>query len=222
MNYRIGIIDDDGAKITQLLTFVAFGWEDEEGNILKENYKDVSLNPFEIALEKDVEAMVEKIVSNKPDALIIDFKLSSQQNISYSGVCLAKKIDEKLRGFPIFILTSYQDDLYMKECFDAYQVFDFERYINDTQERLEINSKLVQQARKYISTIKEWQKEIVELIPYAGSSAAVDDRILELDSLLEKSIDGVSALTPKVKQELSDTGKLQLLIDKIDKLITGE
>lgn len=36
MNYRIGIIDDDGAKITQLLTFVALGWEDEEGNILIE------------------------------------------------------------------------------------------------------------------------------------------------------------------------------------------
>ena len=54
MEYRIGIIDDDKSKITQLLTFVSLGWEDEEGNLLKENYKDITLNPFEISLEKSI------------------------------------------------------------------------------------------------------------------------------------------------------------------------
>lgn len=222
MEYRIGIIDDDDAKITQLLTFVSLGWEDEDGNLLKDNYKDVLLNPFEISLEKNIDEMVDKIVSKRPDALIIDFKLSSQQNIAYSGVALAKKLDAKLRDFPIFILTSYQDDLYTRECFDAYQVFDFERYIKDTQERLEVNSKLVQQSRKYTATINGWKKELAELIPMVGSNVDIDERILELDSLIESSIDGTSALSSKIKRELSDTKKIQLLIEKIDELLEGD
>ena len=202
MEYRIGIIDDDKTKITQLLIFVSQGWDDENGNLIKEKYKDISLLPLELQLEGDMNQMVEKIVIEKPDALIIDFKLSSQENISYSGVSLAKAIDEKLRGFPVFILTSYEEDLYEKESFDAYQVFDFERYINDIEERLEINSKIVQQIKKYNTTLNQWKKELTELLPHAGERASIDERILLLDSLIEKSIDGTSALPQKLKQEL--------------------
>lgn len=222
MEYRIGIIDDDRAKITQLLIFTAQGWSDDNGNLVKEKYKDVSLVPNEIQLDSDINQMVEKVVADKPDALIIDFKLSSQENISYSGVSLAQAIDQRLRGFPIFILTSYEDDLYEKENFDAYQVFDFERYINDLQERLEINSKIVQQIKKYNTTLNQWKTELISLLPRAGESAAIDERILLLDSFIENSIDGTSALPQRLKQELDDTNRIQLLIDKIDKIIGAE
>ncbi len=92
MEYRIGIIDDDKAKITQLLIFTAQGWSDDNGKLVKEKYKDVSLVPNEIQLDGDINQMVEKIVADRPDALIIDFKLSSQENISYSGVSLDKQL----------------------------------------------------------------------------------------------------------------------------------
>lgn len=222
MEYNIGIIDDDNTKITQLLTYVELGWYDNQNNLVKEKYKDVNLLPTEIPLEKTLDEMVDKIFSLKMDALIIDFKLSSQQNIAYSGVTLAQSIDKKRRGFPIFILTSYQDDLYVKECFDVYQVFDFERYITDINERIEINSKIVEQIKKYNSTVNQWKTELEDLIHRAGTNASIDERILELDSLIENSIDGTSALPTKVKQELGNTNHIQLLIDKIDKLIDGK
>lgn len=222
MEYRIGIVDDDKTKITQLLIFISQGWNDDNGNLIKEKYKDICLVPTEIQLEGDINQMIEKIVADKPDALIIDFKLSSQENISYSGVTLAQAIDKKLCGFPIFILTSYEDDLYEKENFDAYQVFDFERYINDIQERLEINSKMVQQIKKYNTTLNQWKTELTELLPHAGENARIDERILTLDSFIENSIDGTSALPQKLKQELEDTNRIQLLIDKIDKIIGKE
>lgn len=222
MEYRIGIVDDDKTKITQLLIFISQGWNDDNGNLIKEKYKDICLVPTEIQLEGDINQMIEKIVADKPDALVIDFKLSSQENISYSGVALAQAIDKKLCGFPIFILTSYEDDLYEKENFDAYQVFDFERYINDIQERLEINSKMVQQIKKYNTTLNQWKTELTELLPHAGENARIDERILTLDSFIENSIDGTSALPQKLKQELEDTNRIQLLIDKIDKIIGKE
>lgn len=219
MKYNIGIIDDDRTKVTQLLIFLKKAWEDNKGNLIKDNYKDISLVPSEIQLEIDMNKMVDQILSKKPDALIIDFKLSSQENISYSGVTLANAIESKLRGFPVFILTSYEDDLYEKENFDAYQVFDFQRYIDDVQERLEIHSKIVQQIKKYNNTLNQWKEELIKLVPHAGENANIDDRILLLDSLIESSIDGNSSLPQKLKKELYDTNRIQILINKIDKLI---
>lgn len=222
MEYNVGIIDDDSTKITQLITYISLGWNDEDGHLLKEKYKDFSLNPLEVQLEDDINEMVEKIMADKPDALIIDFKLSSQENISYSGVALAKAVDDRLRGFPIFILTSFEDDLYEKESFDAYQVFDFARYITEDKERIEINSKIVQQIKKYNSTLSQWKKELTELLPRAGENASIDEKILWLDNMIENSIDGTSALSSKLKHELNDTSRVQMLIDKIDELISKE
>ena len=165
--------------------------------------------------------MVETIYASKLDALIIDYKLSSQQNISYTGIELVTAIQEKLFEFPIFILTSYQDDLFLQECFDVYQVFDFERYIQDQNERIEVNSKIVEQIRKYRNSILSWKKELLELIPQIGTNHKIDERIIELDTRIEKSIDGVSALSEKMKVDL-DVNRIQTLIDKIDKLIDKE
>ena len=219
MNYRIGIIDDDSTKITQLLTYLDLGWEDERGNLLKKKYEGVVLTPIEFKLESTQDDMVRKVYEIKPDALIIDYKLSSQENIAYSGISLAEEIDEKLHGFPIFILTSFQDDVFSKECFDVYQVFDFERYIGDQKERLEINSKIVEQIRKYNRMILQWKNELAQLIPLKGTSVSVDDRIVELDTWIENSIDGTSALSPKMKRDLG-SNHIQELIAKIDSIIS--
>lgn len=218
MNYSIGIIDDDSTKITQLLTYLDLGWDDEDGNLLKKKYEGVVLSPNEIKLESTEEEMVHKVYEIKPDALIIDYKLSSQENIAYSGVSLAEAIDAKLHDFPIFILTSFQDDVYSKECFDVYQVFDFERYIGDQNERLEINSKIVEQIRKYNRMILQWKSELAALIPLKGTSVSIDDRIVELDTWIENSIDGLSALSPKMKRDLG-SNHIQELIAKIDSII---
>ena len=221
MIYNIGIIDDDTSKITQLITYLRLGWNDLDGNLVKEKYKDVTLNPVEITLNKNLDDMIEGIYTSKLDALIIDYNLSSQQNISYTGIELVTAIQEKLFEFPIFVLTSYQDDLFLKECFDVYQVFDFERYIEDQDERIELNSKIVEQIKKYRSSIVRWKDELSTLLSQIGTNHKIDERIIELDTKIEKSIDGVSALSEKMKEDLG-INRIQNLIDKIDQLIDKE
>ncbi len=108
--------------------------------------------------------------------------------------------------------------MYSKECFDVYQVFDFERYIGDQNERLEINSKIVEQIRKYNRMIFQWKSELAELIPLKGTSVSIDDRIMELDTWIENSIDGTSALCLKMKRDLG-SNHIQELIAKIDSII---
>lgn len=221
MVYNIGIIDDDASKITQLITYLRLGWNDLDGNLVKEKYKDVMLNPVELTLNDSLNDMVEIIYTSKLDALIVDYNLSSQQNISYTGIELVTAIQEKLFEFPIFVLTSYQDDLFLKECFDVYQVFDFERYIEDQDERIELNSKIIEQIKKYRSSIVRWKDELSTLLSKIGTNHKIDERIIELDTKIEKSIDGVSALSEKMKEDL-DVNRIQNLIDKIDQLIDKE
>ncbi len=218
MVYNIGIIDDDASKITQLITYLRLGWNDLDGNLVKEKYKDVILNPVELTLNDSLNDMVEIIYTSKLDALIVDYNLSSQLNISYTGIELVTAIQEKLFEFPIFVLTSYQDDLFLKECFDVYQVFDFERYIEDQDERIELNSKIIEQIKKYRSSIVRWKDELSTLLSQIGTNHKIDERIIELDTKIEKSIDGVSALSEKMKADL-DVNRIQNLINKIDQLI---
>lgn len=198
--YHIGIIDDDPSKITQMITMIRLCCDDEDGQPLKEKYANYKLDPIEITLEKTTDDMVERIVEADVDAVIIDYKLSSQQSVSYSGVSLAKELNQRLWGFPVFVLTTYQDDLFDHELFDSYLVFDFDRYIGDDKERIEFNSKLIEQIKKYRIEMATCKSELESLLPRAGESASIDARILELDSQLERSVYGNAAIALPIKK----------------------
>ena len=105
--------------------------------------------------------------------------------------------------------------------FDSYLVFDFDRYISEDSERIELNSKLIEQIKKHRIEIQYWEKELIELLPRAGESSDIDGRILELDTMLEKSIDGRDSISIPIKRDFS-ARKIDELISKIDKLIEGE
>lgn len=216
--YRIGIIDDDPTKITQLIPSLKMVCKDDEGRVRNTKYTNFALVPVEITLLSDEDDMLTEIIDSHIDAIIIDYNLASQDVISYTGVSLAKRLTDALYNFPIFILTSYQDDLYMHELFNAYQVFDFERYIAEPLERIELNTKIIEQIIKYITERQSWEKELEDILPHAGESVTIDERILSLDSQLEKTIDGKSSISEKLKRELT-SDKVQSLIDRIDKII---
>ena len=164
------------------------------------------------------ENILEQIQINKCDSLIIDYKLSSQQTISYNGVDLVKSIENRFKGFPMFILTSHEDDLFTRELFDAYLVFDFDRYIGEDLERIELNTKIIEQVKKYRLTIARAKEELARLILNKGENVDIDDQILKLDSFLERSIWGESCLNDKLKKDLSGN-YLKDLIERIDILL---
>ena len=120
----------------------------------------------------------------------------------------------RLYGFPIFVLTTYKDDLFDHELFDSYLVFDFARYIAENEERVELNSKLIEQIKKHRAEMENWKEELESLLPRAGESATVDERILELDSKIERSIDGRAAISVPIKQGF--------VAEKINELISND
>lgn len=214
---RVGIIDDDKSKVTQIMTYLLYGMKDASKQ-KADRYANITFEVIEMELSPDMDDVAACIVEESIDAILIDYNLSSYATISYSGVQLAKYIEEKFYEFPLFILTSYEDELYEQEVFDAYQIFDFERYLSEPKERVELHYKLIEQVTKYRKQIELWKEEIKRLLPEKGKNAEVDNRILELDCMLEKSINGHSAIPKEVKHTLQ-SNKIDELISKIDLLL---
>lgn len=218
--FKIGIVDDDTGKITQIMTRLMQGIEGAAPE-KRQKYSQYEFEPVEIEIIEDLNVMVKEIVNQRLDCLLVDYKLSSYQNVDYSGVELAKALEEKIYEFPIFVLTSYDDDLFTNEIYNAYQVFDFDRYQNDDAERVELHFKIIEQILKTAKQKEQWEAELKRLLPKAGTSEDIDSKILELDAKLERSIDGGSALPEGVRKDLS-TNKISELLDKIDEILERE
>ena len=216
-NLVIGIIDDDNSKVTQIITHLCSGWQNVADAKLSK-YVEFQFVPVEIPISSSTDEVVADIIEKKVDCAIIDYRLSSYASVGYTGVDLAKKLNSAKHGFPIFLLTAYQDDIYSKEIFDVYQIFNFDRYQNDEQERTELNRKIIEQILKYRKERISWEVELENLLSRTGESVDIDARILELDGYIEDSIDGRTAITSELKKKLVE-GKLDLLIGKLEEII---
>lgn len=218
---KVGILDDDSSKIIEIETFLKYGISEFASEEKKLKYDKYDLDPYVIELQTDIEDMIEKIREEKLDCVLIDYKLSSYEVVNFTGVEFAKELEKILYDFPIFILTAYEDDLFNKEIYNAYQVFNYSEYLDNERKNLELNFKIIEQVLKKERELKEWEKEIIELLPQAGSSALIDDRILELDTKLEKSLNAKYAFPVKTKKDLSNN-KIEELLKKIDKILEKE
>ena len=94
-------------------------------------------------------------------------------------------------------------------------------YTNEEFERDEVHGKIIEQIQMFKKQKKEWEKELKDLMPQAGISEKIDSKIIELDSKIEKSIDGRSALSDELKRELK-SDKLMSLMEKIEQILNEE
>ncbi|WP_312106220.1 hypothetical protein [Lachnoclostridium sp.] len=214
---RIGILDDDSSKVTQIITQLLYGMQEAPKTKI-DKYSEFEFKPYEISIDLEIDEMIDFIRENKIDCVLVDYNLSSFANINFTGVQFAKHLESALLDFPVFILTAYEDELYEQEIFNAYQVFDFARYLSQKDERIELNYKIIEQVLKYYKQIENWKEELKKILPAAGRSSEIDDRILYLDTMLEKSINAEKALPDRIKRELQ-VNRVDELMKKIDKLI---
>lgn len=217
---RIGIIDDDKSKVTQIITRLIEG-VDEASPEKQQRYCNYEFEPYELDINDDLNKMLEQIIELDLDCIIVDYKLSSYAVADYTGIELAKNLEDRILDYPIFVLTSYEDDLFRKEVYNAYQVFDVERYLKEKSERIELHFKIIEQILKTQKQKAIWESEIKRLLPLAGSSEDIDSRLVELDTKLEKSINGTSSLPLKVKKDLN-SNKLNEILEKIDLILERE
>lgn len=214
---NIAILDDDETKISRIKTkFVQ--QNDQNTEIYNDNYSNYILNLIPIDIELSCEKIVEEIIANSFDGIIIDYDFTSFAKTPNNGVKIANEINKKVSEYPLFILTAYEKKLFANEMFDAYQIYNYDNYLNNVNATKEFHSRLIEQILKSRKQKSQWETELKNLLKKAGTSIEIDSRILELDNKLEKSLDKECALNPKLKEDLSSS-KLVELMEKIDKVL---
>ena len=213
---KIGILDDDRSKVTQIMNCLIKGVEGANKEKIAK-YQEFKLEPIEIEIKDNISDLIDSVIENKVDCMIVDYKLSSFGIINFNGIQFAEELFNTLYDFPIFILTSYEDDLFINEVYDAYKIFDFGRYLREDSERIELNFKIIEQVCKARKQISLWEDELLALISKKGESEEIDSRIIELDTKIEKSLNGKQCFSKKKKLDWNN--KLEELITKLDKII---
>ena len=217
--FNIAILDDNKSKINTI-EVLFMQQNDKSTNLYDERYANYQLKLIPIDVEKSYDEIINEIIQNKFDAIIIDYDFSSFAKTTNNGVFAAKKIQEKFSEFPLFILTAYEERLFKNEVFDAYQIYNYDNYINNEAVAKEFHSHIIEQILKSKKQIELWEKELIELSESTEKDidVKISSRIIELNDKLEKALDGEYSLPTKIKEDLY-SNKLDKLLKQADKLL---
>lgn len=208
---------------------ILFVDEEKSQHDLFLNYMDEAPDDMAVKClfpESDINAMIANIDGEHPDAIVADYLLNDiktdvNYNISYNGTELLMEYRNLRPNFPCFVLTSYDEDA-------VYDTDDVNLiYVKSllTKEDPDIKSKfynkIYSQIQKYRTSIVEAQSELQSLLEKRSTgsiSLQEEQRLIDLDDFLEKSLDSYHAI-PKEMKELSNIKNIAIMIDKVDDLL---
>jgi len=170
-----------------------------------------------------IDEMLEVIFESGTTALIVDFDLSEEDpTIHYSGTDIVEGILAQRPNFPIFILTSY-DEQALENGDDVNIVYEKKEMYDKNVKLLDkVNAQIV----KYIKRIQLKEERILELQTIRQQRELTlkeENELIELDSFIEESLNkqGVvpDALKTTTNEErlLSILTKVDVLLNKVDK-----
>jgi hypothetical protein len=169
--------------------------------------------------------LVDTIFKKGAKAVVTDFNLKEYKedikyNVPYDGVELVEMIREIRHGFPCFVLTSY-DSAAIQESKDVNLIYP-KNALNDKIGNTTLQEKVRIQIKHYVADLDKNSKEFDLLLEKrrAGKFTETDEaRLIELDTFLEKSLNGKKAL-PSIAKQGSGVKKLNELLEQTDKLIS--
>lgn len=191
--FKIAYIDDNDAQIRSFQRSAG-----QDFDVVK------------IPLKKNLDNVVADIFDKKVNAAVIDFDLREGNNtINYQGDDIFKKIVERVDNFPVFILTSHVNEA-ERQSIDINAIYDrnAENFLKRVRRQIE----------NYQRNMKVVESEFTKLKARKKRNLKQEERMIELDTFLERSLDKRSEL-PKALKKTSDLKKLDELIGDTEKLI---
>lgn len=212
MDYKILFIDEESTQHDQFLDY----FEQVCPEIVPECVFPLSTK----------EEMLQRIEELCVDAVVTDFRLNEKRtdihyNVNYDGVELINAIRKQRDGFPCFVITSHDDEA-VNGTDDVNMVYIKDILKPDADKaKVTFAERVTHQIDKYRSRIGNARQELSALIEkrYSGKANVHDEeRIIKLDSFLEKSLDSYDSIPDELK-ELSNLERLNTLIGKVDDLL---
>ncbi len=213
--YKILFIDEEKTTLEDFEEFV-------DKSALKAEINPITMFPL-----GDLDEMIEAIVKMAPDAIVSDYRLNElktdiKYTVKYNGVDLVEEFQSIRSHFPCFVLTAVDDEA-ISSSEDVNIV-----YVKSILHKAEVeNSKspflarVISQIEHYKNKIESSKKELSELIEVRKAGEAdfqTENRIIELDNFLEKSIDAKNIIPSEFKT-LSNSNKLDGILNKVDELL---
>lgn len=214
MGYRIIFIDEER---------VQHEWFAE---YLDRHNKGGIENIIYLLPESSLEEMISIVDDNHPDAIIADFMLNDMRedinyNVPYTGVDIVQAYQYMRPLFPCFILTSKDDDA-LNESSDVNMVY-LKGALNEEKENVKVSfyDRVIRQIKAYRNSIDSAQLEIEQLIEkrrLGMTSSPEDQRLIDLDNFIERSLDRESAIPDEMKKP-DNFDKLSSMVAKLDELL---
>ncbi|WP_179006073.1 hypothetical protein [Winogradskyella forsetii] len=204
MSYKVAYIDEMDSDIRSFKRSVLLR--------ANEKFEVVAIKP-----KANINDTVSMIFENFVDAVVADFRLSEEDpTVHYNGSDLIKEVLNIRDDFPVFILTSFEDDA-VDQGFDVNIVYEKV----DVQETSKFFDKVILQIKKYKAKIESAELRILELTEKRKNNPLTnseEQEFLELDSLIEKSLDKQSKIPVDLKAT-TNSERLKELLNKADKII---
>jgi HPt (histidine-containing phosphotransfer) domain-containing protein len=199
MKYKIAYIDEDQSDTRRFQRF--------------------SYNFFDVVpiIPKDsIEDTCNEILENHVDAIVSDFDFAEQlSTVHYDGTDLVSFFLKKREGFPVFILTSYEDDAISKG--EDVNIIYEKKEMDEGEQFLE---RVKAQIEKYKHKLEADEKRLLELIAESKKrklDALEREELAELDSKIEKALDKESRISNILREDKEAT-ELSELLKKVDEL----
>lgn len=214
--YKILFIDEQKEDAENFQDYI-------ERNDSEKKFEVITMLPL-----ADFDEMTDEILSLKIDAIVIDYFLNEYKtefnyNVPYNGVTLMEEIFNHREDFPCFIMTSFDDNA-IKESFDVNLIY-IKGIIhgeeNQTSAKSTFLERLENQIIHYRKKIKDAENEIVALLEKAEIeklNAEEENRMLELDDFLEKTIHKPSKIPSQLKEN-TNLKALHKLINDTDNFL---
>jgi len=213
--YKILFIDEEKDTLEDFEEFV-------------ENFPSkVELKPLTSLPLASKDEMIEYIIKLAPDALVADFRLNEMKNdikynIPYNGVDLVEEYQSIRNHFPCFVLTALDDEAVNQS--DDVNIVYIKNILYNKEEgnaKAKFLDRVLGQIEHYKSRIENAKKELDELVNLRQTGKAdidIENRIIELDDFLEKSIDAKNSIPSEFKT-LSNSNRLDSILNKVDELL---
>mgnify|MGYP000895522995 FL=1 len=197
--YRIAYIDESDSDIRRFQRF---------------SYNFFEVVPF--IPKESIEETCNDILESHVDALISDFEFSEQlSNVHYDGTDLVSLFLKKRENFPVFILTSYEDDAISKG--EDVNIIYEKKEMDEGQKFLD---RIKAQIEKYKHKLEEDENRLLFLITESKKrhlDAVEIDELKLLDSKIEKALDKEGHI-PNILRDDKEAHDLSELLKKVDLL----
>lgn len=216
--YKLLFIDEEKEQFDFFLDYI-------DGLNAISKFDIVTQLPFD-----NLDEMIDQIIKINPDAIIVDFwlnekkgDLESNYNVPYNGVELVEEFQSIRPNFPCFVLTAKDIDA-INSSEDVNIVYTkslMHNEVSETKAKVTFIDRIISQINHYKTRLKNWDSELSLLIQKKISQETTifdEERIIELDNLLEKSIDNRNSI-PLEYKKISNIEKLDELISNVDELL---